>query len=486
MSASLKIGDSCDLDVHALSHDGRAVGRVAASGNAQVQGQVVFVQGALPGQRVRVLLNTVKKNFAEGQLVSVLQAAPDALAPACPHAALCGGCPLQEMPYSAQLHWKQRILTDALTRIGRLKDITVQDILPSPRQWGYRNKMEFAFGSDVSGGLHLGLRQRGSHDVVDITHCQLLPELAMKVLALVRELAQASGLDAWDSADGGSGFWRHLVVRMPQSQASQADSAHSPQSQQCLVYCITSRGTAKEQVLVKDMGHTLMERMPEITGFVHDVRDSCDNVAMGEKNMCRLGEDVLHEYLCEREFAVGCKSFFQVNTGAAAHLCAAASKGAALTGTEVLWDVYCGVGAPGLCMAEQATRLYGIESSSQAVDMARKNAETAGFSHCAYAVGEAHVLLKRLASPHIVLMDPPRSGLHAGVIKELLRAKPRRIVYVSCNPATLARDVALLVQGGGPQNVPGMAGAYKVGLVQPVDLFPQTPHVESVLVLEAV
>lgn len=476
MAASIKIGDICELDVHALSHDGRAVGRVCehddatalnASPSPQARGQVVFVQGALPGQRVKVRISAAKKSFAEGQVVSLISPAPDAVPPACPHAAECGGCPLQEMPYSTQLQWKERIVTDALTRIGKLADLTINPILPSPQQWGYRNKMEFAFASDVQGELHLGLRQRGSHEVVDISHCKLMPEGAMKVLDKVRELARATGLDAWDAEDGGSGFWRFLVLRMPTPV-----SADAPQ--QCLVYCITSRGTAKEQLLVKDLGHALMAALPAVTGFVHEVRDTADTMSMGEKSLCRLGEDVLQERLGGHDYAVGCKSFFQVNTAAAEHLCAAVEQGAALTGSEVLWDVYCGVGAPGLSIAAKASRVYGIESSGQAVDMARKNAETAGYTHCAYAVGEAHILLRRLAGPHVVLADPPRGGLHSAVIKELLRARPRRIVYVSCNPATLARDAALLVQQG-----------YTVGMVQPVDLFPQTPHVETVLVLDA-
>lgn len=475
MPASVKIGDQCDLDVHGLSHDGRAIGRVRDENGANAHGQVVFVQGALPGQRVRVRLIAVKKSFAEGQLVSILTPAPDSVPPACPHAGECGGCPLQEMPYGVQLQWKQRILTDALSRIGRLKDLTVREILPSPQEWGYRNKMEFAFASDVQGQLYLGLRQRGTHDVVDITHCKLLPEPAMKVLSTVRDLAEKTGLDAWESEDGGSGFWRFLVLRMPQSTpAASGEQADVPaQAQQCLVYCITSRGTAKEQLLVKDMGHALITALPEVTGFVHEVRDTADNAPMGEKSLCRLGEDVLVEHLDGHSYSVGCKSFFQVNTRAAENLCAAVKEGAGLTGTEVLWDVYSGVGAPGLSIAAQASRVYGIETSSQAVDMARKNASAAGYEHCAYAVGEAHILLRRLAGPHVVLVDPPRGGLHSDVVKELLRARPKRIVYVSCNPATLARDTALLVQGG-----------YTVGMVQPVDLFPQTPHVETVLVLD--
>lgn len=470
MAASIKIGDFCELDVHALSHDGRAVGRVLEQDDANAphsRGQVVFVPGALPGQRVKVRIIAAKKSFAEGQVVSLISPAPDAVPPACPHAAECGGCPLQEMPYTTQLQWKERIVRDALTRIGKLPDVTINPILPSPQQWGYRNKMEFAFASDVQGQLYLGLRQRGSHEVVDISHCKLMPEAAMQVLDKVRELAGAASLNAWDADDGGSGFWRFLVLRMPQPV-----SANAPQ--QCLVYCITSRGTAKEQVLVKDLGHALMTALPAVTGFVHEVRDTSDTASMGEKSLCRLGEDVLQERLGGHDYAVGCKSFFQVNTGAAEHLCAAVAQGAALTGSEVLWDVYCGVGAPGLSIAGKASRVYGIESSGQAVDMARKNAESAGYTHCAYAVGEAHILLRRLAGPHVVLADPPRGGLHSAVIKELLRARPRRIVYVSCNPATLARDVALLVQQG-----------YTVGMVQPVDLFPQTPHVETVLVLNA-
>lgn len=463
--------DTLELDVHALSHDGRAVCRHDKC--------VIFVRGGLPGQRILARITESKKNFAEGVCESILRPAEDAVPAPCAHADQCGGCPLQQMPATSQLYWKERILRDALARIGKVVDAPMEAIIPSPRAWGYRNKMEFAFGQNGnSGELTLGLRHSGSHEICDIRHCLLLPPGGMEAVDALRQLTARSGLPPWireeDSAED-VGFWRFAVIRMPEATLQQTMN----KSQQLLVNCITAPGTADERAKVKALGVELMRTLPAVTGFVHEERRSSSLLAQGEHVVCTLGHTELHEKLGGMDFVVDHGGFFQVNTGAAEHLCALArdmagltkSKAASKDGAGVLWDLYCGVGAPGLCMAAGAEALHGVEFAPHAVDMAKRNAAAAGFAHCQYEAGDVRVRVRRLPHPQVVLLDPPRAGLHPEVVKELLRAAPRRIVYISCNPATLARDVALL------------APTYKLARVVPVDLFPQTPHVESVSLL---
>lgn len=455
--------DMLELDVDALSHDGRAVCRHDQ--------RVVFVRGGLPGQRILARIIHSKKNFAEAICEDVITPAPDAVPAPCAHARQCGGCPLQEMPAKSQLFWKERSLRDALTRIGKVTDAPVEALLPSPRAWGYRNKMEFAFGQDAaSGRLTLGLRHSGSHEVCDIQNCLLLPHGGMEALEALRLLAARSGLPSWTRVQDTTesiGFWRFAVIRMPEAGLPHA-SRNKPQ---LLINCITTPGTTAERAQVRALGAELMRALPSITGFVHEERRAPSLLAQGEHTVCTLGQKELHERLGGVDFVVDHGGFFQINTSAAEHLCELARDMAALTGTETLWDLYCGVGAPGLCMARDAKNLHGVEFAPRAVDMARRNAEAAGFAHCHYEAGDVRTHMDRLPPPHVVLLDPPRGGLHPEVIKGLLRAAPRRMVYISCNPATLARDIALL------------APTYRLARVVPVDLFPQTPHVESVSLL---
>ncbi len=447
----------CELEVQALSSDGRAVCRQGT--------RIVFVEGGLPGQRIRARLIRCKKRFAEGIRTALLAPAPDAVPAACPHADVCGGCPLQEMAYERQLYWKERILRDALIRIGRQSSPPVAPILPSPRLWEYRNKMEFAFSPDPQEGVRLGLRRRGSRAVVDVVGCRLLPSPAMDILAQVRASARAAGFPAWSAeTEDGRGFWRFLVLRLPVSAPGT-----SPQR---LVQCITSRGTEEQRRAVAAMGRTLLDGPWGITGFVHDERNSRDALAAGERTLLRLGRDALTETLGGRRFIVPHNAFFQINTPAAELLCAEAAGMTELRPADCLWDLYCGVGAPGLCLAEQAGRVFGLESTPEAVTLARRNAEAAGQTHCRYTAGDVRTLLRRLPAPDVVLADPPRGGLHPDVIQTLLRTRPRRILYISCNPATLARDVALL------------SASYALRHVRPVDFFPHTPHVESLCILD--
>lgn len=454
----LRPGQTIRLDIQALISDGR--------GLARHEDLAVFVAGALPGQQVEATIVAVKTNLAEARLDSVLAETPDARSAPCPHSRQCGGCAWQGMRYPQQLVWKQRFVGDALQRIGRVADPPVLPIVPSPLEWGYRNKMEFAFAGQGE-QLSLGLHHRATHDIVDVTGCLLQTGRTMRVVEAVRRQARRSGLAAWSRKNGG--WWRFLVIREPAAGG-------------CLVELIAfphpdalRHGRAVAEAVFADC--------PGVSAFVLSERAALSNIAYGERTRLSLCPDLslshdaaaLEEDLGGLRVKLGAGVFFQVNTPAAAGLYAAILRLAGMAPVRELWDLYCGVGAIGLYLARNLADppavLHGIEQSDQAVKLARINA-AAIQPQAVYARGDVDRLLGKLAgirgkAPDLAVVDPPRAGLGSGVTAALCRLRPGRILYVSCDPATLARDAARLTP-------------YRLEAVQPVDLFPQTPHVESV------
>ncbi len=470
-----------EIQLSSLAHDGRAVGRMEIDGQNQ---RVVFVQGALPGQKVLAHITKLKKNFAEGVCVDVLQQSADFVAPLCVHAEECGGCSLQSMPYEKQLFWKQNMLKEALQRIGKVQHIPLSKMYASPLLWGYRNKMEFAVGLDaISGKVYLGLRASASHNIIPTPHCLLMPQECEQVLQRLEKLINGTGFEPWNALQGQgastqktsnsvqTGLWRHVVIRMP----------HAEGKKSCHIQIITAPASAEQRLIIARLGQDLLTANLGVVGFVHEERDSSTLYAQGERCITQLGERHLCEKLAGVSYKIAHNSFFQVNTLAAEHLCVEAKAMADLKDDEIIWDIYCGVGAPGLGLAKHAKALYGVESSAQAIDMARHNAAQLGYEHCNYVVAKAERLMKSnhksskikpvLPKPDVIVVDPPRAGMHADVVQTILAVNPKRIVYISCNPATLARDIALL------------GVKYELGSLSAVDLFPHTAHVESCALL---
>lgn len=478
--------DTLELDLHGLSPDGRTVGRSS-------DGLTVFVRGGLPGERVLVRLTGVRKRMAEAELVQVIEPSADERSAPCPHAGTCGGCPWQQLPYARQLDWKRRIVQDALRRIGRLElpEELVRPVLSCGErsQWRYRNKMEFAFGRGEHGETLLGLRSRASRSVTEVTDCLLQSPRTMTVLAAVRELCRKHHLHAavpehaapkrtprrtaFSSAVRQNDILRFLVIREP------CDGG-------CLVELITLP-SPQEAVTLQTLGRELLNGPCGVTGFVHSTRTSPADVAYGENTVFAIGETELSEtlHLQGRDvtFALDHNSFFQVNSRAAELLYNTAAalaaqlfdSGEGFRGREC-WDIYCGVGGLALTMAPHFSRVCGLESVAQAVKLAAVNAERAGTDTAfRFECGDAARLERLFRSrgvPDLLVTDPPRAGMDEKTVRSILDHRPPRLVLVSCNPATLARDLALL------------APAYRIRAVQPVDLFPQTPHVETVAALE--
>ncbi len=489
------IEQNVEISLTSLTCDGKAVGRVCTDAHRQL---VVFVQGALPGQTVLAKIVQMKKSFAEAVCIKVLQQAQDEVVSACVHAQECGGCTLQSMPYEKQIFWKKSILLEALQRIGKIKHIPFENIHPSPHLWHYRNKMEFAIGyaSDIK-GIILGLRSKGSHKIIATPQCLLMPKDCQPVLDKLCELMTQTGLAPWEELDKATsaeqsyhnsnkyheltnskhGLWRHVIIRKPYTQPEMASACH--------VQIITAPTGDENRLTISKLGQNLLNSELGVTGFVHSERASTTLYAQGEQCITQLGERHLCETLANVQYKLTHDAFFQVNTAAAEHLCALVQNMAALSGTEIIWDIYCGVGAPSLGFAQKALELYGVESNTQSIVMAKKNAENLGFSHCHYVSGSAErttqLMHKKKSTtnshqkawpkPHVVIVDPPRAGMHVKVLQSLLAAKPKRIVYISCNPATLARDIALLSE------------CYTLESVSAVDLFPHTTHVESCALL---
>ena len=492
------------LNVEGLSHDGRGVARHA--------GRVVLVRGALPGQRVRARPVRDKGHLLEALLCEELDAPANAAPPLCPHAPAtgeehgearpgCGGCPLQRLQPRAQLMWKRRLALDALSRIGRLDAAMLEDMMPlptaSPLVTGFRNKMEFAFGRGADGLSGLGQRVRGGLTVVSTPHCAILPDAGRAILSVAETLARSTGLAPWTppqrragQADKsrsrqnsgrqkafdreGTGFLRFLTLRQGWMDGQEGWWA----------ILLTSPGSKTERASVRRLAEALLEQCPQLTAVIHEERRQADALCQGQERVFCLsaaGMDAtaarLSLPLDGRLFELDATSFFQVNLGAAGLLAAGAQ--AMLPppdGEGSLLDLYCGVGAPGLLLANRYAALLGLEYDPRAVQAARRNAADMG--HCRYAAGDAGKLLRALvdrdgrgrpaahAPIRATLVDPPRAGIAPLALQALLQLRPEHILYISCNPATLARDAASL------------AGQYRLEALTGVDLFPHTPHLE--------
>uniref|UniRef100_I2Q6P7 23S rRNA (Uracil-5-)-methyltransferase RumA n=1 Tax=Desulfovibrio sp. U5L TaxID=596152 RepID=I2Q6P7_9BACT len=436
-----------------------AVDRLAFGGKgvARQDGLVVFVDRGLPGATVRAKVERVKKGFAEAVVVETLSASPQAVAPECPHFGVCGGCDWQDLDYEAQRFWKREQVVETLARLAGLPDVPVAETVPSPKTYEYRNKMEFAF----AGKLHLGLHERRRPGrVLDIATCRLMPAWVCQVLAFVRDRCAATGLAAFDARTS-KGVWRHLVLR--QSEATGARLAH------LITGPARGAGDAAHQI-----GEALLAAFPDVTGFVHSVRRAPAAIALGERQVFALGVDFLEEQVGPARLHVSADAFAQTNTEAAAGLYALVAEAAGSAPDGVAWDLYCGCGGITLALAPRFGTVFGLESDKRAVADAEKSAELSGVANCIFKAGDAATALADLAATHpaVVVLDPPRSGAAPETLAAIMDAAPKKIVYVSCNPGTLARDLKIL------------GDLYAVTRVTPVDMFPQTAHIEVVAELQ--
>ncbi|MEW5733424.1 MAG: 23S rRNA (uracil(1939)-C(5))-methyltransferase RlmD [Thermodesulfobacteriota bacterium] len=434
------------------------------------EGVVVFVPGGLPGDTVRASIVKVKRNFLVARAIEVLSPGPFRVPSRCVHSLHCGGCVWQELSYEGQLMEKRRHVEEALTTLAGLPEASVPPVLPSPRIYGYRNKMEFSCADkrwlppdelesprgpvDFALGLHVpGTFSK----VMDISSCALLPEPGNRILELGGRLMRASGLPAWGLRSH-TGFWRFLVVRRSEAEGNY------------LVNLVTATDRHGD---VLPLARRIAAEVPEVSAVVNNVTAKKSGVAVGEVEFPLVGEPRLHDALGGLRFTVSSNSFFQTNSLQAENLYRTVEELAHLTGRETVLDLYCGTGTIALWLARNAGHVTGIELSEDAIRDAEKNRRENGVENVHFLAGDTLKTLPDLSlRPDLVVADPPRSGMHPKVLEMLCALAPPAIVYVSCNPATMARDLAL------------MAEHYALTQVVPVDMFPHTLHIECVARLE--
>ena len=431
-------GELLEVEIDSLAFGGRGV--------ARCDGLVVFVAGGLPGDRVRAEVTKAKRRFAEARTVELLRPGAERIADVCVHGGEpCPGAPWQGLPYESQLTQKQEQVDEALRRIGGLDGFELEEIEPAIEQWRYRNKLEYSFG-ERDGEPILGFHARGRWDlIVDVENCRLASERGNAARNAVRDWARLEGVPAYD-ARARQGVLRNLAVR---------EGWRTGQIQTRLI--------------------TSAARFPKPPVDLHTVIEGDSGGTDGPTGA--LGAERLREELSGLRLEMSHGAFFQTNTEMAERLYAVAAEYAGLSGSERVFDLYCGIGTIGLTMAKRAGEVWGLEIVPEAIADAERNAERNGIENARFLAGSARTgvrpLIEQAGKPDVVVVDPPRAGLSQKIVRRLIECDAKRVVYVSCNPTTLAPNAAQLVEAG-----------YTLRRVKPVDMFPQTPHIECVALLE--
>lgn len=508
--------DEVVIDIIGMNHDGEGVGRA--------EGYTLFVQGALPGEKVRVKVLKTKKQYGYAKLMELVQASKSRTSAPCPIYDQCGGCQLQHMDYAAQLEWKRQLVVDNLERIGKLRvrsegaegtgvagaegedtramgvtgageahaelgvhdeassastridemvdekvgfnsssasneGIVVRPTLGMSEPWRYRNKSQVPIGV-TEGGLVGGFYARGSHRIVDMETCLIQHEQNDAVVSRVKAIGRRLGITAYDE-ETGQGLLRHVVVKIGFA------------TKEMMIVLVTNG----ERIPHADQWiAAIREELPAVVSICQNVNTRKTNVIFGDITRVLWGREVIHDYIGDVKFAISARSFYQVNPAQTEILYGKTVEYAGLTGNETVIDAYCGIGTISLFLAQHAKKVYGVEIVNEAIEDARANAELNGITHVEFEVGASEDVIPRWkeqgVEADVIVVDPPRKGCDPRLLETILEMKPERVVYVSCNPSTLARDLRVLEDGG-----------YQTVEVTPVDMFPHTVHVESVALL---
>lgn len=429
-----------------LTHDGTGVGKV--------DGYPLFVPGVLPGEKGKVLVVKTKRQYGYGKLLELKKTSPNRVEPRCPIFSRCGGCQLQHLSYESQLHYKRNLVKNALERIGGFKEVTVHPTIGMEDPWRYRNKAQVPIG-EQEGGLVAGFYQRGSHRIVDMESCLIQQEQNDFVVQAVKRILDQYGIPAYDEKSH-RGLIRHVIAR------------YGANTGEVMVVLVTREKALPER---KNIIRAIISAVPAVKSICQNVNPKRTNTIFGEETRVLWGREVIYDTIGPIRFAISPRSFFQVNPVQTEKLYRKALEYADLSGSETVIDAYCGIGTISLFLAQKARAVYGVEIVPEAVADARRNAELNGLKNVTFTVGEAERVMPewsaRGINPDVIVVDPPRKGCDHTLLETMLAMKPRRLVYVSCNPATLARDARILSDGG-----------YQIIETQPVDMFPQTVHVE--------
>ncbi|HYE81477.1 MAG TPA: 23S rRNA (uracil(1939)-C(5))-methyltransferase RlmD [Clostridia bacterium] len=428
------------------------------SGVAKIEGFTVFVEGALPEEQAEIKIVKVLKNYAYGKLVKTLKPSQGRVEPTCGVVKRCGGCQLQHMSYEAQLQYKTLQVKDAIERIGGLKDVTIHNTIGMEDPWRYRNKAQFPVGMD--GDVMIGFYANRSHEIINTPQCAIQDRINDSVIQTVREFIKKYDISVYDESTG-KGLVRHIMTRKGFRTGE-------------VMVCIVINGDSLpcDKALVE----ALKNGVNNLKSVVININKKNTNVILGEKNIIIYGEEAIYDYIGEFKFRISPLSFFQVNPIQTEVLYNKALEYADLQGDEVVFDAYCGIGTISLFLSKMARKVYGVEIVPQAIDNAKENAKLNGIRNAAFIVGESETVIPEMygrgIKADVIVVDPPRKGCDERLLDVIAQMRPEKVVYVSCNPATLARDLKYLSERG-----------YQVKEIQPVDMFPQTVHVEAIVLM---
>ena len=466
MDFGLKKNDILDVTIDSLAFGGK--------GLVKINGKALFVRNSLPGEKLRVKIIKSRSGFAEAIPLETLTRSKYYVKPECSHFKYCGGCSLQNLKYEEQLSQKERQIKETIVHLGGVKEINMEPIVPAPDVYYYRNKMEFSFSNKrwltdedehKPKDFALGLHVPGNFEkVLDIDNCHLQSELSNKILKSVKESTQLENLEAYDVRSH-KGYLRYLVIR----QSANKDDL--------LVNIVTKHD---EPDRLKKTVEKLLKDCPEVTCVVNVVNDGVASIAYGSKMNLLRGDGILHERIANVDLEVGPQEFLQTNTKAAELLYAKVLDYADFSKDDNVFDLFSGVGSISLFIAPHVKSVTGFELLPEAVDSAGRNAMSNGILNCKFITGDMRELFRDLdfvkkahGTPDVIVLDPPRGGLHPSIPKRISQLKPSKVVYVSCNPASFARDMKLFTERN-----------YELKKLQAFDLFPHTPHAELVSLLE--
>lgn len=445
----VKKNDEYIIDITGVGHEGEGVGRV--------NNFTVFVQGALTGETVRVRIVKAAKSYAHGKLLEVITASEQRREPNCPIYKRCGGCQTQHMSYEAQLDFKTQKVRQVVERIGKLQNFVIHQTIGMENPYRYRNKVQLPVGIQ-DGEVKIGFYAPRSHDIIDMTSCGIQSEIADKVVGLVKQWIIKYNISVYDEVED-RGSIRHIMIRT------------GFKTDEIMVVVVTRD---EELRYSKEFVQLILDSIPGVKSIIQNVNSKKTNVVLGLQNKTLYGSPTISDYIGKFKFNISPLSFFQVNPVQTEILYSKALEYAALTGNETVFDAYCGTGTISLFLSQKAKKVYGVEIIPEAIEDARKNAAENKVPNVEFLVGESERVIPELIEKgvraEVVVVDPPRKGCEKNLLEAIAAIEPKRIVYVSCDPATLARDLGILNEVG-----------YETKEIQPVDMFPQTAHVECVV-----
>ncbi|KQL18016.1 23S rRNA (uracil(1939)-C(5))-methyltransferase RlmD [Cytobacillus solani] len=454
-SNKLKLNQTFPLTIKRLGINGEGVG--------YFKKQVVFVPGALPGEEVVVEATKVHPKFSEAKIKKIRKQSEFRVMPPCPIYEECGGCQLQHLRYDQQLKEKRDIVIQALERHTKLdpSKLEIKETIGMEDPWSYRNKSQFQVGFR-DGKVLAGLYGMNSHRLINIEQCAVQHPQTNKATKTVKRILQDLKIPIYNEKSK-KGLVRTIVARV---------GIQTGELQ--IVLITTKKELPKKELIIQE----IKKRLPEVKSIIQNINGQKTSLIFGDETVNLEGSDFIQETLGDLQFELSARTFFQLNPEQTVKLYNEVKKAAALTGTEKVADAYCGVGTIGLWVADGAAEIRGMDIIPESIEDAKKNAARHGIKHAKYVTGKAEVLLPKWVKegwkPDVIIVDPPRTGLDEQLLKTILKVKPKKVVYVSCNPSTLAKDINVL------------SASYKVKMIQPVDMFPQTAHVEAVTLLELV